>query len=504
MSEVADGPDDSTRSALEKTLLWKLDLHILPIVTLIYLASFLDRANIGNARIAGLEKDLNLHGTQFDTALAAFKYILCEIPSNIFLKKFRAHRWLGFLIAAWGIVTTLTGLIHTFTDLIAIRLLLGLCEGGLVPGVILYLSSMYKRHELQRRIGFFFAASSFSGAFGGLLASAIIQMNGVGNIAGWRWFFILEGIATVILSIVTIIALPSDIRSAKFLTKEEREYALWRLEQDCELPCIDENYQAATQKEAHEHSSVESEDLKQEQEVFEWRELRRGLFDVHALLTGLASFGFIVSLYSFSYFFPTIVTGLGYSGVQAQLHTVPPYAVAVFVTVAVAFLSDHTRLRDPFIIALLPLTMMGYIIAIVATTNKVRYIGACFIAAGTYASAPCIFTSLANNTSGHYKRATAIAVNISFANAGGFVATFIYTPELDQGPRYKKGHTVALGLVVFGWVVIVAHLLYCLYENKARREGRRDSNITKYKALRDAGLTRAPIGDRHPKFMFTP
>ncbi|KAM6504016.1 MFS general substrate transporter [Amanita muscaria] len=456
MSEVADGPDDSTRSALEKTLLWKLDLHILPIVTLIYLASFLDRANIGNARIAGLEKDLNLHGTQ---------YILCEIPSNIFLKKFRAHRWLGFLIAAWGIVTTLTGLIHTFTDLVAIRLLLGLCEGGLVPGVV----------------------ASFSGAFGGLLASAIIQMNGVGNIAGWRWFFILEGIATVILSIVTVIALPSDIRSAKFLTKEEREYALWRLEQDCELPCIDDNYQAATQKEAHEHSSVESEDLKQEQEVFEWRELRRGLFDVHALLTGLASFGFIVSLYSFSYFFPTIVTGLGYSGVQAQLHTV---------LVAVAFLSDHTRLRDPFIIALLPLTMMGYIIAIVATTNKVRYIGACFIAAGT--------TSLANNTSGHYKRATAIAVNISFANAGGFVATFIYTPEPDQGPRYKKGHTVALGLVVFGWVVIVAHLLYCLYENKARREGRRDTNIAKYKALRDAGLTRAPIGDRHPKFMFTP
>ncbi|KIL65769.1 hypothetical protein M378DRAFT_161779 [Amanita muscaria Koide BX008] len=504
MPEFADGPDDSTRSALEKTILRKLDLHILPIVTLIYLASFLDRTNIGNARIAGLEKDLNLHGTQFDTALAVFfiTYILCEIPSNVFLRKFRAHRWLGFLVAAWGITTTLMGLIRTFTDLVAVRLLLGLCEGGLVPGVVLYLSSMYKRHELQRRIGLFFAASSFSGAFGGLLASAIIQMNGVGNIAGWRWFFILEGIATVILSIVTITALPSDIRTAKFLTKDERDYALWRLKQDCELPCIDDDYQAATQKEAHEHSSVKSEDLDQEQEVFEWRELRRGIFDAHTLLTGLASFGFTTSLYSFSYFFPTIVTGLGYSGVQAQLHTVPPYAVAVFMTVAVAFLSDRTRLRDPFVIVLLPLTMMGYIIAIVATTNRVRYIGSCFIASGTYASVPCIFTGLANNTSGHYKRAAAIAVNIGFANASGFVATFIYTP--DQGPRYKKGHTIALGLMVFGWVMIVAHLLYCLYENKARREGRRDSNIAKYKALRDAGLTRAPIGDRHPKFMFTP
>ncbi|KIL63620.1 hypothetical protein M378DRAFT_164300 [Amanita muscaria Koide BX008] len=508
MSEVTQTLDRTSRArALEKTVLRKLDCRILPAVTILYLVSFLDRSNIGNAKIAGLEKDLHLHGTQFNTSLAVFfiTYILSEIPSNIVMKKFKPNRWLGFLVAAWGLVTTLTGLTQNFAGLVAIRLLLGLLEGGLVPGVVLYLSCMYKRHELQFRIGIFYAAASLSGAFGGLLASGIVQMDGVLKLAGWRWIFILEGIATTILSIMTIFVLPCDVASAKFLTKEEKDYALWRLKQDDELPSID-HLHGTPKSDAIELrvTSYESpiSDPMSEHEEFEWRELRRGIFDIQTWLNGLSFFGFITSLYSFSYFFPTIVSGLGYSGYQAQLHTVPPYVLAVVLTVAVSALSDRVKLRGPFVLVLLPLTMIGYIIAIESKTNTARYIGSCLIAAGTYASVPCILTAAANNSSGHYKRATSTAVQTALANASGFIATFIYTP--DQMPRYQKGHTIALACVVFAWFMSAVQVLHCLWENKARREGRRDSNIAKYRVLLNARLTKAPIGDRHPDFMFTP
>jgi MFS family permease len=491
----------SANQALEKRVLWKLDCRILPPLTLVYLASFLDRTNIGNAKIAGLENDLHLHGIQFNTALAVFfvTYIIAEVPSNVVLKRLKPNRWLGFLIVAWGIVTVLTGLVRNYASLVAVRLLLGLCEGGLVPGVILYLSYMYRRDELQSRIAIFYAAASFSGAFGGLLASAIIHMDGVGGLAGWRWIFILDGLVTVLLATIAIYTLPVDVASARFLTEEEREYALRRLKADCELAST--NDELVSGKIDHSQEFIPNcEYLMSEEEVFEWRELWRGFLDIQTWLLGLAFTGMVTGLYSFSFFFPTIVAGLGYSGTQAQLHTVPPFAIAVVLTVAVAIVGDRIKMRAPFVLALLPLTMMGYIIAITGNTNIKRYIGSCFIAAGTYPSLPCLYAVIANNTGGHYKRATSTAMQAGFANASGFIATFIYTS--DQAPRYIRGHTISVVLAAFAWILVALNILYCMWENKARREGRRDSNIAKYKVLRDAGLTKAPIGDRHPNFLF--
>jgi len=123
---------------MTRRILWKLDCHILPPLALLWLANFIDRSNIGNARIAGLERDTHLHGNQFNAALAVFyvTYLVVEIPSNIVLKKMKANRWIPLLVFLWGIVTTLTSLVNSYGGLIAIRLCLGLCEGGLLPGMV--------------------------------------------------------------------------------------------------------------------------------------------------------------------------------------------------------------------------------------------------------------------------------------------------------------------------------------------------------------------------------
>ncbi|KAF8913881.1 MFS transporter [Gymnopilus junonius] len=505
--------EDAMQSHTEMTrrVLWKLDCHILPPLALLWLANFIDRSNVGNARIAGLEKDTHLKGNQFNTVLAVFyvTYLLVELPSNIILKKMKPNRWIPFLVGIWGVITTLSSLVESFGGLVAVRIFLGLFEGGLLPGIILYLSTMYKRHELQLRVGIFYASASLSGAFGGLLATAIIKMNGVGNLAGWRWIFILEGIATVILAFIAAYFLPESLENASFFTEEERSFAVNRFRLDDRLtgqfsPQAQSSSPTRSLEKGEDDVHLEKADESvpvEQKEEFEWREVFRGIWEIQVWLTGMAYFGLIVSLYSYSLFLPTIVSGLGYTGSAAQLHTVPPYVPAAVLTVVVAFLSDRLKWRGPFILICLPLAIIGYILAIAAENNKTRYIAVFFMAAGVYPSAPSILSILPNNSSGHYKRATTTALQLAVANAGGFVATFAYTP--DQAPKYIRGHTISLAFVCLAWVLVALNVLYCLWENKARKEGRRHDNIMKYHALVEQGKTKAPIGDRHPEFLFT-
>ncbi|KAK7061707.1 MFS general substrate transporter [Favolaschia claudopus] len=501
--------------ALTKKILWKLDCHILPPLALLWLCNFIDRSNVGNARIAGLEKDLHLHGNQFNIVLTVFyaSYLLVEVPSNLVMKKVRPNRWIPFLVMTWGAVTTLTALVHNFGALIAIRLALGICEGGLLPGIILYLSTIYKPHEFQLRVGIFYASASLSGAFGGLLASAILNMDGIGNLAGWRWIFVLEGLATVLASFIAAYFLPASISEAKFLTEEEKEFALARFHRvetvtstTIESQVIPSELEKGEKGDIETREDVVSPDSQSKpvhltDEKFEMYEVIRGLTDFQTWCTGVAYGGLIVSLYSFSLFLPTIVAGLGYSGKDAQLHTVPPYVPATVLTVIVAVMSDRLKWRGPFILICLPFAIIGYILAIAAKTNAQRYGAVFLIAAGVYPSGPAILSILPNNGAGYYKRATTTALQLAVANSGGFIATNIYTS--DQAPTYIRGHSITLAFLIMAWILIAVNVTYCMWENKARAEGRRQGNIAAYEELWKSGKTRAPIGDRHPDFRFT-
>ncbi|KAJ7179140.1 MFS transporter [Mycena filopes] len=486
--------------------------RVLPPLALLWLCNFIDRSNVGNARIAGLERDTHLVDNQFNIVLTVFyaTYLLVEVPSNLVMKKVKPNRWIPFLVFTWGAVTTLTSVVHNFGGLIAIRMFLGVCEGGLLPGIILYLSTIYKPHELQLRVGIFYASASLSGAFGGLLATAILSMDGIGGLEGWRWIFILEGLATVVSAFIAAWVLPESIAGAKFLTEEEKAFALGRFHQDEAITASTLNTIRQAEPEKSEKSdayavehvdspSPEAKPIHMMDEKFEWSEVIRGLTDLQAWITGIAYLGLIVSLYSFSLFLPTIVAGLGYKGKSAQLHTVPPYVPATVMVVAI--LSDRLKWRGPFILICLPFAIAGYILAIAATTNAQRYGAVFLIAAGVYPSGPAILSILPNNGSGYYKRATTTALQLAVANTGGFIATNIYTA--DQAPLYHRAHSIVLGFLILAWILIAVNVCYCRWENKQRDMGRRQANITAYEDLWNSGKTRAPIGDRHPDFRFT-
>jgi MFS family permease len=164
---------------LNKRVVRKCDLHIIPWLFAIWLFAFIDRSNIGNARIDGLTEDLKLAGTDFNVALVVFyvPYILVDVPSNWIVKHFKAGRYLPFLITGWGMVSTFLGFTKSFGGLVAARAILGLFEGGLLGGMIVYLAMFYRRHEMLYRIGLFYCAAPLSGAFGGLLASGLAQIS---------------------------------------------------------------------------------------------------------------------------------------------------------------------------------------------------------------------------------------------------------------------------------------------------------------------------------------
>ncbi|KAL0933722.1 major facilitator superfamily transporter [Colletotrichum truncatum] len=460
--------DAERRARLTRSLLFKVDTRVLPLLALLFLCSFLDRTNVGNAKIIGMEEDLGINNNQYNQGLAVFyaTYIASELPSNLVLKKVSPRIWLPFLTIAWGIVTMCLGFVRNYGSFVAVRAILGMTEGGLLPGMVLYLSGLYTRGELALRIGIFYTAASLSGAFGGLLARGLSAIGPKGNLEGWRWIFIIEGLITVVCGVIAAIGLPNSLATAKILTEEEREWAIQRL-----------------QGHAGDRFNLASE----REEKFRWSEVGRGVLNVQVWLSSTAYFAILSGLYSFGLFLPTIINDLHIAPDpnQAQLWSVIPYAVATPVTVLVAFLSDRLRVRGPLMLAVLPISIVGYATIANVTAPQTRFAMTCLMAIGMYSAVPCVLSWNSNNSAGHYKRATTSAVQLAIANCGGFVATFVY-PNYE-GPFYHKGHTIILGLLCYAWVATLLNVLWCAKINRDKAAG-------KYDEYRGTG------DDREPEF----
>lgn len=219
----------------EAAVLRKVDLHVLPVVSVLYLLAYLDRGNIGNAKIENLPQSLDLSTTQYNLCLTIFfiTYATFEVPSNMILKKIgKQSIFLPTIMLFWGIIMVCMGVVKDFKGLFVTRLLLGVFESGLYPGIAFGLTMYYCKAEMQFRQAILHGSASAAGAFSGILAFAIAKMNGIGNYEGWRWIFILEGLMTVVVAIAAYFLLYDYPDTAKFLTKREKEFIIWRLKND--------------------------------------------------------------------------------------------------------------------------------------------------------------------------------------------------------------------------------------------------------------------------------
>ncbi|EGX96690.1 MFS transporter, putative [Cordyceps militaris CM01] len=457
----------------ERKLVRKLDLHIIPLILMLYLFSFLDRVNIGNARFYKLESDLGLSSTQFQIAVSIFfvPYLLFEVPSNLVLKLFTPRRWLAALALAWGLVATLSGLVQSYAGLLACRLVLGVVEAGLFPGLTVYLTLFYTRHELARRVGYLFVSAAVAGAVGGLLAFGIGHLDGVRGMSGWRWILILEGIPSALLGVATYVWLPNDPATARFLGDAER--ALMEL------------------RHRREYGNTQSS------REFSARDMRTAFLDWKVWAFCVAQFGVDTMLYGYSTFLPTIIKGLGkWTPAQVQLLTIPCYFVGASTYMAIATVSDRTQKRGLFCVVFGILSVVGYAVLLSNVSSGVHYFACFLVAAGLYVVVGLPLAWLPNNSPRYGKRTTATGLQLTIGNASGIMSSFIY-PTLDA-PRFIRGHAVTLSMVSMG--TLIYGLLWAWYRGENRR---RAAGFVKeeYKTMSDDELRE--LGDESPRFTYT-
>ncbi|EAU90945.1 hypothetical protein CC1G_02332 [Coprinopsis cinerea okayama7 len=452
----------------KKKVLRKMDWHLLPFISLLYLLSFLDRANIGNARIAGMSEDVGLDGLKYNVVAAVFfvPYALAELPSNVALKLVRPSIWIPSIMVAWGLVMTLMCLCHTYEGLIIARVFLGLTEAGLFPGIAFYLSLWYRRQDVARRIAIFFSAATVAGAFGGLLAYGIAHMDGIGNLHGWQWIFCLEGIVTVLVAIAAFFCMHDYPETASFLTPKERSIIIAMLKED---------------------SQGLSKEFKKE---FLWHALK----DYKTYVQVGIYLGLLVPVYSISLFTPTIVRELGYAAAHAQLLTIPPFVAGCIATIVVGVYSDKLNLRGPFIIGGCLVSMVGYIVLYTQTRPGVSYVGAVLTAVGVY---PCIAVVLAwagSAAGGDVAKGVVLATVIGIGNLGGICSSFIYL----HPPRFHPGHGTCMGFLSMTITLSVFAMWKYNQLNKRNERICREQNIDE--SRRDEFKD---VGNDSPLFRFT-
>ncbi|KAK0615184.1 high-affinity nicotinic acid transporter [Bombardia bombarda] len=458
-----------------RRLLWRIDTHTIPFMALIYLLCFLDRTNIGNARLDNLESDLNLHGLQYNDCLAILFpfYIAAEIPSNIMMKRMRPSIWLTFIMVCWSACMIGQGFVKNYSGLMATRVLLGVFEGGLFPGVNYYITQWYCRHECGFRMALFFSAATLAGAFGGILARGIAEMSGVGGLGAWAWIFILEGILSLLVSFGAYWAIYDYPATARFLSKDERNEVQRRLKED------------------HGHLSNDF-DMK-----YVWQALKDWKIYIHMLIC-MAGF---CPIYSFSLFLPTIITNMGYTANNAQLMSVPPYVCACFFTVTASWYADKYRQRGVFLLGFQLVAIAGFAMLVGTANPAVQYTGTVFAAIGIYPQIPLGVAWNSGNIGGSLKRGTGIAMQIMGGNCGGIIASYVYLSR--DKPRFIPGHSILIGFVGMAFFLTLFMTIWCRRENARRDALERESGGRPSELTEEQKLLERELADDVPWFRYT-
>ena len=386
-------------SSLETSTLRKVKWRILPLLIVLYVIAFIDRANIGFAALE-MNADLGISAAQFGLIAGLFSlgYFLFEVPSNLLMRKVGARKWIARILVTWGLIAVLTGFVQTVTQLAIIRTLLGVAEAGFFPCVILYLTFWFPEKERARVVATFMVALPLATVIAGPLSGLILDHVHWMGLESWRWVFILEGIPAVLLAVVTFFVLVDKPEDATFLTAEEKTWLITKLE-------------AEQKVKAERHGKVS---------------FLRSLAGVKVLALALIYYSKSVAIYVLAFFTPTIIAGISsqLSNTSVGFVTAIPYGVAAVVMVVWARHSDKTRERRWHVAIPLLAAAAGLIALPFAGDNLVVSVlllivitASVYATYGPFWSLPSLFLT-------GQAAAVGLASINSLANLGGFVGPY--------------------------------------------------------------------------------
>ncbi|EIW78591.1 MFS general substrate transporter [Coniophora puteana RWD-64-598 SS2] len=458
----------------ENALVRKLDGRIVPLACLLYLCAYLDRSNLGNARLQGLPEDVlggDPTGELFDWVYASFfiTYIALQVPCTVFSKYYDPRLWISLSAILWGTCSTLMSTAQSFSGLLVARLALGVFEAAFGPAVVLYVSFWYTKAEYATRVAYWFGFAAVAGAFSGLIAYGIEHLPNA-PVSNWRILFFIEGIPTVVLGFACFWLLPGrpDEPAGRFLTHGERKLAMERMDRGT--------------------SGDRGKTVNRKHVVAAFTDWR-------VYTAGVIYFGLNAALASTSAFLPTIIETMGHQEAQAQLMTVPPYACAGAVLILGSAASDRWQTRGALVTGACVLGGVGYILLLNSLNNTVRYLATFCITSGTYTSIGLVIAWFTHNLGSESKRAAGVPLFGAIGQCGAVLGSHLY--PLTEGPYYVRGFTTT------GALLFVAAACAFILSTSFRTENKRRNEMYGIPDP-DARVDTSELADKAPEFRYIP
>ncbi|KXL47180.1 hypothetical protein M433DRAFT_62537 [Acidomyces richmondensis BFW] len=443
------GQDETNSGALERRLRFKVDLRLCSIAGILCSLNLLDSGVISSASVTSMLSDLGLTGNRYSVSIFIFTIasIAFQLPSTIAVRTFGPRLWLAFITFSFGLITMCTAFIHSWKEMIALRVLLGMAMSGIYPGLSYLISCWYLRSEQQTRFAYLQSGEVIILATGSIVNFGLNKLNGKGDLAGWRWMFLVQGLITIILGVVTyfwMVDFPENAQhSVYFLSEEEQQLAVCRIQKD--------------RKDVH-------------ADPFSWNKVLRHSKDVKVY--GFACMFFLLNLVStsLSYFLPIILqNGMGFSENAAIVLSAPPYYYSVLPVLASSVVGDRYCLRGPVISFNCVCLIAGFCMLGFLNQVTVRYIGA-FLAIGAYVSNWAAITAYyQSNIAGQWKRAFTAAAVTAMNGAGGIAGSFIV--RQNEAPWYPTAVWISIGshILIIGFVGMLS--LYFKVANNKQQKG---------------------------------
>ncbi|KJX98737.1 phthalate transporter like protein [Zymoseptoria brevis] len=391
--------DPSSEDPRVKAIKRKVDIRLSATLAVMYIVNQIDRSNLSNAVVAGMDDTLVFEGTnRYSIIVLLFfpTYVLFQPIATVVARRLGPRPFpRGYYARFWA----------------------GAFEACFFPSALFLVSMWYVRREVAKRNAFFYLVGNGVGGFGGVLAYGLQQMDGLGGLEGWRWIFIMEGVMTAVIALVGYVFLidfPEDAhRTKSFLASEEIKIMVDRVERD--------------RGDAHVTPFSLKNYLAQGKDWKVWVNTDDSFFALNFGLSGLVT-------YAVSYFLPIILRNtLGFSVVQAQCLTAPCYAFSFLLGFTESYLSDKYNLRAPVLIFNALLEIIGIAILGYASQPYVRYFGAFLITGGANSNIPASMTYQANNVIGQWRRAFTAATIVAAGGVGGVIGSVAFRPQDFSG-----------------------------------------------------------------------
>ncbi|CAD6584916.1 MAG: hypothetical protein ASARMPRED_001947 [Alectoria sarmentosa] len=425
----------------ERKYIWKLDLIILPTISALYFSEYIDRGNIANAKLYGLDDGHDTVKQGVGPGKNSLTSPQWQLSIMIFYIGLILFQWIAFGVCMWCVASSLQDVALSQSGLLACRFFIGTFEGLFGTGIVYYLSLWYHRYELGLRVFSFLGPTAVAGAFGGLIAY------GVGHIKtstpNWKWLFLVEAVPGFVIGLFCLYWLPDRPTKNSRFKGAQQEIAIARY------------YRESFDKDG----------------PIQWKHVRMTITDWRLYMQAAIYLTTAACLASISGFLPTIVQDLGYkSATSANLMTVPPYAVAFVLMFIISYSSDRCRDRGLHITGLMIVAAIAYVLLATLPQSQLhgKYACVCIAVACVYATYPPTHAWAANNFGNGTKRAIGLGMYTAIGNCGSVAGTYFYPST--EAPQFHKGHYLCFAMSLATAVLAFTNHWVLGRINKARDE----------------------------------